>query len=211
MRRVTKVRLYPTNEQKLRLAKAFGSVRWVWNYCLDFNNRTYKETGKGLSGIEMKKLLPQLKKQPETAWLKESYSQCLQQSLLNLSQAFVNFFEKRAKFPRFKSKHHKQSIQYPQNVKLVDRGLDVPKLGIIPARLHRTYEGKIKTVTLSMTPTGKYLGSILVETDEPELNQSTDGKAVGIDLGLTHFAITSNGLKVDSPKLITKRQEPGRL
>ena len=206
MRRVTKVRLYPTDEQKAKLAKAFGSVRWVWNYCLALNNETYKATGQGLSGMQMKKLLPKLKKEEETAWLKETYSQCLQQSVLHLSQAFVNFFERKAKFPRFKSRHEQQSIQYPQNVKIVEKGVYFPMIGNIPASLHRTYQGKIKTVTLSKTRTDKYYASILSETDEPELTASTDGKAVGIDLGLNHFAITSDGLKVDSPKFFRKHQ-----
>ncbi|MEL7037318.1 MAG: helix-turn-helix domain-containing protein [Cyanobacteria bacterium J06592_8] len=85
MRNVAKVRLYPTDEQKQALAKAFGSVRWVWNYCLELNNQAYKETGKGISGMQLKKQLLILKRKEETAWLKETYSQCLQQSVLNLS------------------------------------------------------------------------------------------------------------------------------
>ena len=77
MRNVVKVRLYPTPEQKRSLAKAFGSVRWLWNYCLAQNNKIYKETGKGLSAITMKKWIPQLKLQAETEWLKETYSQSI--------------------------------------------------------------------------------------------------------------------------------------
>ena len=204
MRRVVKVRLYPNSEQEIALAKAFGSVRWVWNYCLALNNETYKATGKGISGMELKKQLPLLKKQEDTAWLTETYSQCLQQSVLNLSQAFVNFFEGRTRYPRFKSRYGKQSIQYPQNVKVLDKALSVPKIGVIKATLHRTYEGEVKTVTLSKTKTGKYFAAILFETDEPELTANAEGKAVGIDLGLKHFAVTSDGEKVSSPKYFRK-------
>ncbi|WLT39728.1 transposase [Synechocystis sp. B12] len=206
MRRVVKVRLYPTNEQELKLAKAFGSVRWVWNYCLALNNETYKATGKGISGMELKKQLPVLKKQEETEWLKETYSQCLQQSVINLSQAFVNFFEGRTRYPRFKSRHGKQSIQYPQNVRVLNTALKVPMIGTIKANLHRLHDGEVKTVTLSKTKTGKYFASILFETDEPELIASTEGKAVGIDLGLKHFAVTSDGEKVASPKYFRKHE-----
>jgi putative transposase len=119
MRNVAKVRLYPTDDQKQALAKAFGSVRWVWNYCLELNNQAYKETGKGISGMQLKKQLPILKKKEETAWLKETYSQCLQQSVLNLSRAFINFFEGRAKFPRFKSRHGKQSFNILRTSRLL--------------------------------------------------------------------------------------------
>lgn len=90
MRNVVKVRLYPTPDQKLSLAKAFGSCRYIWNYCLAENNRIYKETGKGISAITMKKWIPQLKKQEETEWLKETYSQCLQSSVINLGIAYKN-------------------------------------------------------------------------------------------------------------------------
>ncbi len=137
MRNVVKIRLYPTPEQKFSLAQAFGSCRYVWNYCLAENNRIYKETGKGISAITMKAWIPKLKKQEETEWLKETYSQCLQSSVINLGTAFKNFFEKRGSYPRFKSKYKKQSLQYPQNVKVLSGGLYLPKIGEVKANLHR--------------------------------------------------------------------------
>ncbi len=206
MRNVVKVRLYPTDDQKQALAKAFGSVRWVWNYCLALNNQTYKATGKGISGMELKKQLPLLKKQEETAWLKQTYSQCLQQAVLNLSQAFVNFFEKRSGYPRFKSKHGKQSIQYPQNVKIDSIGVKFPVLGTIKANIHRIFEGKIKTVTITKTKTDKYYAALLIESDEPEKPISTRGKAIGIDLGISHFAVTSDGSKYHNPRHFKKHE-----
>ncbi len=119
MRNVVKIRLYPTPEQKFSLAQAFGSCRYVWNYCLAENNRIYKETGKGISAITMKAWIPKLKKQEETEWLKETYSQCLQSSVINLGTAFKNFFDKRGSYPRFKSKYKKQSLQYPNLLPMV--------------------------------------------------------------------------------------------
>jgi putative transposase len=207
MRNVVKVRLYPTDDQKQALAKAFGSVRWVWNYCLALNNETYKATGKGVSGMDLKKQLPLLKKEEKTEWLKETYSQCLQQAVLNLSQAFVNFFEKRAGYPRFKSRHGKQSLQYPANVKIVDSAVKFPFLGEIKANLHRQFDGQLKTVTITKTKTDKYYASLLFEDDRPETIVSSEGKAIGIDLGLTHFCITSDGSKYDNPRHFKKHEK----
>ncbi|MGK7873822.1 MAG: RNA-guided endonuclease InsQ/TnpB family protein [Xenococcaceae cyanobacterium] len=187
MRNVVKVRLYPTPEQKHSLAKAFGSVRWLGNYCLAENNKIYKETGKGLSAITMKKWIPQLKKQEETKWLKETYFQCLQASVINLGIAYKNFFEKRGGFPRFKSKHGKQFLQYPQNIELLENAVKFPKLGIIKANLHRTFDGELKTVTITKTKTNKYYASLLFDDVRLEPNPSNEGKAIGLDLGLTHL------------------------
>jgi putative transposase len=95
---------------------------------------TYKTTGKSLTQIALNKLLPNLKKPEETQWLSECYSQVLQSTTLNLVTAYKNFFESRAKYPRFKSKKNRQSIQYPQSVKLVDDFLKFPgRVGIVKA------------------------------------------------------------------------------
>ncbi len=127
MLKATKVRIYPTSVQVLSLAKAFGTVRWLWNNSLAFNNQVYKDTGKGVSYYDLKKRIVELKK--EFSWLKEAYSQVLQSTILNLSRAFKNFFERRADLPRFKSKRGKQSIQYPQHTKIDKDKLYLPKIG----------------------------------------------------------------------------------
>jgi putative transposase len=137
--------------------------------------------------------------------LKEDcYSAVLQCVAINLNKAYVNFFESRAKFPRFKSKHHKQSIQYPQNVKVAGDCLEVPKIGVIKTVFHRPIEGKIKTVTIKKTPTDKYFASILCEI-ESGVGQSTGAKTLGIDLGLKDFAIVHDGEEV------TKHSNPKHL
>ncbi len=209
MLRVVKVRLYPDVQQQQSLAQAFGSCRWLWNYCLNLMNQTYKETGKGLSGYAVKKIIPQLKKEYE--WLTSTYSQCLQQVCLNLGVAFNNFFERRAKYPRFKSKHGKQSIQYPQNVKVADNCLSLPKIGEVSAIIHRSIEGKVKTVTISKNCSNQYFAAILVDDGKDKQLSSTEGKAVGIDLGLTHFAITSDGSKFDNPRILNKHEKNLKL
>jgi putative transposase len=162
LHKALKVRLYPSKEQEILLAQTFGCSRWWWNYGLNKSIETYKATGKGLGQVALNSLLPKLKKQEETRWLADCYSQVLQATTLNLTTAYKNFFEKRAGFPRFKSKHGKQSIQYPQNVKIVDGNLKLPgNIGVVKAKIHRPIEGKIKTVTVGKTPSGKYFASIL--------------------------------------------------
>jgi len=199
MLKAVKVRIYPTDEQIITLVKHFGCTRWLWNYCLSAMTETYKTTGKGISALTMKKQIPALKAEHE--WLTECYSQCLQQSVLNLSQAFQNFFEGRAKYPNFKSKHQRQSVQFPQNVKVISASeIKFPGLlGTVAAKIHRPIEGQLKTVTVSQMPEGKYFASLLVEDGATKPESSRVGKAIGIDLGLTDFAITSDGSKYANP------------
>ena len=213
MLRVVKIRIYPTEQQKVSLAKAFGTTRWVWNHFLALTNQTYKETGKGIAKYDMIKQLPKLKKQEETEWLKQTYSQSLQSVCLNLSRAFVNFFEKRARYPRFKSRHGKQSLIYPQNVKLAENKIYFPKLDWINAIIHRPIEGVIRTVTITKNSAEQYYASVMFEdgTEKPlpnsALKDTAKGKAIGIDLGLTHFAITSDSQKFANPRWFKKHEK----
>ncbi|MBD0363418.1 MAG: helix-turn-helix domain-containing protein, partial [Coleofasciculus sp. C3-bin4] len=103
LHKTVKVRLYPTPEQEVLLAQHFGCARWWWNFALNKSIETYKETGKGLSQSALNALLPKLKKDEETLWLSECYSQVLQAVTLNLTTAYKNFFDCRGRFPRFKS------------------------------------------------------------------------------------------------------------
>ncbi len=197
-----KYRIYPNTEQQIALAKSFGCCRWYWNYSLNLCQETYKATGKGLSRGYIQGLLPGLKK--EYPWLTDAYSQCLQVVALNLSTAYKNFFDKRARLPMFKSKHGRQSISYPANVKFEGDCLKLPKIGLVYCVRHRDFEGIIRTVTISKNPDGKYYASVLVDDDKEKPKTSIEGKAIGIDLGLTHFAITSDGSKYDNPKHFSK-------
>ena len=205
-----KVRLYPTTEQQEILSQHFGCSRWWWNHALNLCIETYKATGKGLTQVALNKFLPHLKKEKETEWLSECYSQVLQATTLNLVTAYKNFFEGRAKYPRFKAKKNRQSIQYPQSVKIVDSCLKFPgRVGIVKAKLHRPIEGKIKTVTVSMTSSGKYYASVLMESCGFNPAPSTDGKVAGIDLGLKDFSIVNDGIKTTkypNPRHLAKHE-----
>ena len=205
-----KVRLYPTIEQQKILAQHFGCSRWWWNHALNLCIETYKATGKGLNQSALNAFLPKLKKQEETKWLSECYSQVLQATTLNLVTAYKNFFEGRARYPRFKSKTNQQSIQYPQSVKVADSCLKFPgRVGIVKAKLHRPIEGTIKTVTVTMTPSGKYYASVLTELEGDSPTSIIDGKVAGVDLGLKDFAIVNDGVKTSkyaNPKHLAKHE-----
>jgi putative transposase len=147
MKKAFKYRLYPTREQQKCLAKQFGSARFVYNNALAFKKEAYDKEGKQSSKYDLIKQLVPLKQ--EFPWLTECDSQVLQQSIVNVDRAFSNFFAHRAGFPQFKSKHARQSIHYPQRVKIDQENerIYLPKVGWIKIVLHRTLEGKIKTVS----------------------------------------------------------------
>ncbi|OKH30919.1 transposase [[Phormidium ambiguum] IAM M-71] len=196
-----KVRLYPNKEQQTALAQNFGCCRFVWNYYLNKSNTQYQETGKGLSYCDMAKDLTQLKKQEEFLWLKDASSSALQQSLKNLEAAFKNFFEHRAKFPKFKSRHKKQSLRYPAGCSIKGSGIQLPKLGIVKAVISKKISGKIKSVTVSKDSTDKYFAAILLEVEDLPTNK--EGKISGIDLGLGSLVTVFDGeitYKVDPIK-----------
>ncbi len=198
---VFKVRIYPNQQQEIALNKNLGCARFVWNYYLNKTNSQYQETGKGMTYCQMAKDLTQLKKNTDYEWLAESTAATLQQALKNLESAFKNFFEKRAKFPKFKSKHKKQSIRYPESCYLKNKGLKLPKLGIVKAKLSKKIVGKIKSVTVSKTSTGKYFASILFEGDNLIINKNE--LVSGIDLGLSSLVTVFDGettYKVDPIK-----------
>ena len=210
MYRAVKIRIYPTDEQESYLAQCFGNTRWLWNYMLNATTTAYKETRKGLSKAAMDKLLPGLKKEYE--WLGQAYSQVLQRVTFNLSSAFVNFFEGRAKFPRFKSKHGKQSIQYPQNVKLMpqDSVIKFPgNLGLMRTVFHKNLpDAKFTTVTISRNADGRYYASIIFNQEDTPVVAIRE--AIGVDLGLKNFAITSEGSKYNLPKKQLAKLERNR-
>lgn len=221
MRRAIKVRLYPTPSQQSQLNQVMGCARYWWNYALSLCKQHYKDTGKGLGRTALNANLPNLKKQEETAFLKDCPSQVLQATTLNLTKAYKNFFEGRARYPKFKSFNQRQSCQFPQSVKIVDsKALKLPKMkGLVKAKIHRLFEEeKLKTVTISRTPTGKYYASLLFETQQeeppsyisPNGGEREGGKVAGIDLGIKEFAIVHDGeqcSKFPNPKHLSKHEK----
>lgn len=194
--------LLPTEEQKLQLSKFFGSSRFVYNLGLETKMQAWASARKNLTCIDLANQMKELK-DAEAKWLKECPSQTLQMSLRNLDNAYTKFF-KGGGFPKFKSKHRKQSIQFPQGVKtnFDNSTIFLPKLKHVTCIFHRPFKGDIKTVTVSKTSTGKYFVSILVDNQNelPSKNPVMDKTTVGIDMGVKTFCTLSDGTVFVNPK-----------
>ncbi len=202
-----KYRLYPNTIQKESIEKHIGACRFVYNLFLEKKIKHYTEHGKTLSCFALNKMLPTLK--IEFPFLQDVHSQPLQMVSRNLDNAFTKFFREKKGFPKFKSKKNPvQSFQYPQGVKLNwgSGKVYLPKVGNVSCKLHRFFEGDIKTCTVSRTSTGKYFVSILVDNKEPvpESQPFNSESTIGIDVGLTHFVILSDGSKVENPRILKK-------
>jgi len=203
--RTYKFRIYPNKEQEIFFAKHFGCVRFIYNYFLTEKSDMYKKIGQSDNYNNQSLKLTQLKKQETTSWLKEINSQTLQYSLKCLDSAFNSFFKGISRYPKFKSKKTKNSFTIPQNLKLIDNKLYIPKLKSgISAIIHREIKGKIQHCTISKTTTNKYFVSILsIEKYEPFNSVKNE---IGIDLGIKDFAITSDGSKFKNHRY-TKKYE----
>ena len=207
-----KYRIYPNGEQKVLIEKHFGCARFTYNWALALQQKYYDEHKKSLSRKDIQDQLVSMKKQEQYSWLNEVNSQTLLSGLLHVYTAFGNFFKDRAKFPKFKSKKIPQrSYQCPQHGSVdFEKGtLNLPKLKGIKAVFSRQFDGKIKTVTISKTATGKYYASILVETNQAKVTASIieSDKTIGIDLGLNHLLIQSDGQKIENPKYLRQAQK----
>lgn len=202
-------RIYPDSEAVLQIAQHFGAARFVYNTALELRNRYYQQFGKGISKRAVQDQFVALKSTAEFAWLNQIYSQTILSALEHVHSAYLNFFKGKAKFPRFKSKKSSwQSYQMPQHVKVdFDNGqVQLPKIGWVKAKLHRRFEGEIKTCTLKQLPSGYYRLTVLVETAEelPTKPALKEESTQGIDLGLSHFVILDNGQKTKNPKFLQR-------
>jgi len=167
-----KFRIYPNAVQREWFARQFGACRFVYNHFLRARIDYYAAhkddpTKKGLTYHDTALALTQLKKAEGYEWLKETNSQALQHALRDLDTAYNNFFNKRAQFPRFKSKRDTQSFRVPQGVSVGDGKIKLPKFGWVKTVMHRPIEGKPKSITIKKTPSGRYYASILCEVDLP--------------------------------------------
>jgi len=209
LHKAIQVRLYSTKNQKIQLAPTLGGAGWWWNYNLNKLIEVYKKTGKKLGCWALNTLLPSLKKSDKSAWLGECYSQFGQANTLNLTTAYTKFFDKNAGFTEFKFQHKKQSVQYPQNVKFVEANVKVSrKRGIAKPKIHRLIEGKITRVIISNNYSAS-LRAILTEI-EGENQTTKEGMIYGIDLGVKHFAIVTEGekkSKYDNAKHFAKQEK----
>lgn len=199
-----KYRLYPNKEQQEYFAKCFGCVRFIYNRMLSDKIDYYKETKRKLNNTPA-----QYKKEFE--WLKEVDSLALANAQMNLQTAYNNFFKRpEVGFPKFKSKKNNRfsytTNNQGGNIYVNDRYIKLPKIGLIRIRKHRDFDGLIKSVTVSKTPSGKYFVSVLVDQeDKPKLIPNEN--KLGIDLGIKEFCITSDGEMVENPKFLRKSEK----
>ncbi|MFG2087696.1 MULTISPECIES: RNA-guided endonuclease InsQ/TnpB family protein [unclassified Spirillospora] len=213
MRTAYKVRVYPTPDQAAALNRTFGCVRLVWNRVLAWRHGRYHTEGVSTSYPESDRYLTDLKRDPGLTFLTEVSSVPLQQGLRHQHTAFVNFYAGRARYPRYKSRHGRQSATYTRSAfrwregrlylaKMLDAPLEFVWSwpDVDPATLAPT------TVTISRNPDGRFYASFAIETDsEPEAFPRT-GSAVGVDLGVREFAVLSTGQKIANPRPLAKRE-----
>ena len=211
MRTAYKVRAYPDPEQAAILSRTFGCVRVVWNRTLAGRHARYQTEGKSTSYRESDGALTVMKKLPDLAWLNEVSSVPLQQALRHQHKAFVAFFQKRARYPRFKSRRSKQSATYTRAAfRWRDGQLTLAKTSaplafvwswpdIDPATLDPS------TVTVSRDPAGRWFVVLHTDVAGPE-PLPVSGESVGVDLGLKDFAVLSTGEHIPHPRHMERHE-----
>lgn len=204
-----KYRILPTKKQAELINMHIGSCRFVYNLALETKQMAYAGNKVNLSCFDLMRQLPDLKK--ECIWLKKVNAQSLQQSITHLDTAYTRFFKGYSDFPKFKKKTSKGSFNIPQfiNVNFEINKFVIPKFKDgIDIVLHRKFKGEIKQATIIRTSTGKYFASILVENKYaiPIKKKIQESTAIGIDLGIKSFIVSSNGQKFDNPKYLITAQ-----
>ena len=212
MEKAYKFRLYPNKAQETLIHKTFGCARFVYNQTLAARRDAYA-AGNPLSGYDCVKLLPGLK--GTYSWLKEVDSTALQTSVLQMDQAYKNFFaslkgKRKVGFPKFKAKHHSRSSYTSkvvgQNIQASDKAIRLPKLGWVKARVSTPVQGRILHATVSMSRSGKFFVSLCcTEVDIPQLPST--GAVAGLDVGIKDLVITSDGQKFSNPKHLQQAEQ----
>ncbi|XCA83478.1 IS200/IS605 family element RNA-guided endonuclease TnpB [Exiguobacterium mexicanum] len=206
-----KFRIYPTREQEVLIAKTIGCSRFVFNHFLAKWEETYEATGRGLSYGSCSKKIPVLKQ--EFDWLREVDSTSVQSSVKHLAEAYDRFFKKQNERPRFKSKRNpiqsyttniQGKSQLPE-VSIVGNRLKLPKLKWVRFANSKQVEGRILNATIRRNASGKYFVSLLVEQEIDELPKT--GSTVGVDVGLKHFAVLSDGTVFQNDRYFRSLEE----
>lgn len=204
-----KVRIYPTADQADFLNQQFGAVRKVWNKGIAILQNQYKRHGKNLRAkYDLKSLLPVAKKSRKYLWLKDYDSTSLQQSLINLDKAYISFFQKKSGYPRFKNMYQKQSSFHSSaSIGSGENWIKIGKLKTpIKAKIHRKVTSRISSITISRDTTGKYYAALCFSSElQPKIatiKNIKESKVLGVDVGISHLLIDSNGKKEDNPRFL---------
>jgi putative transposase len=210
VRTAYKCRAYPHEGQQQMLARTFGCVRVVWNRTLAWRHQRYHAEHAKTGFTQANAYLTAMKATSELAWLNEVPSVPLQQAIRHQQVAYTNFFADRAKYPRYKSRDGRQSAEYTRSgFRYRDGQLFLAKMStplafawswpdIDPTAINPT------TVTVSRDPDGRWYVSFAVDVADPQQLPVT-GRAVGVDLGVKDFAVTSGGEKIPNPRHLERK------
>jgi putative transposase len=210
-------RLCPAPGQQIALARAFGCARVVFDDALAAREAAYEAGRPYLTDAQLSARLTASKRDPKRAWLAEVSAVMLQQALADLTTAYRNFFASRSGSrrgpkigkPRFRSrKDHRQAIRFTANARfrvLANGDLHLPKIGDVPVRWSRPLPSEPSSVTVVKDPAGRYFASFVIATEPGQLPKAEP--VVGIDLGLKHFAIMSDGRRITAPQFLRRAEK----
>lgn len=203
-----KYRIYPTKAQQALLTRFFGCTRFVWNFFLTMRSQEYNQHYVTVDEYTCKRELTKLKAEPGYEWLRECDSTSLQAVTEHLQKAFERFWTGDAGYPQYKAKRshcdsYTAKCVYGKNghanIRLTGKQILLPKLGMVRTKVSRPIEGRIKTATVSKTPSGRYYVSVTCEV--PQMQYSFAGNArIGIDLGVKEYCVTSEKVHYPNPK-----------
>ena len=213
--RAYKFRIYPNDAQKILFARTFGCVRMVYNHWLDRKIKQYEENKANVTYTVCAKEMAEMKKTEAYAFLREVDSIALQQSLRHLDTAFQNFFKQpKTGFPRFKSKKRNKSsystICINGNITISNGYLKLPKIGQVRLKQHRAVPNgyRLKSVTVSQTPGGKYYASILFQyEDQVQEKEKEMQRFLGLDFSMHELYRDSNGNEPAYPRYYRKAEK----
>lgn len=209
IKRSYKFRFYPTLQQEEVLAKTFGCTRFIYNHMLKVRTDAWYKEGKRIQYGATSSMLTAMKRSQEYGWLNEVSSVPIQQSLRHLQTAFWNFLTKRSGYPKFKKKVGIQAAEYTTSAfRWNGEELRLAKMDA-PLRIRWSRQipkaAKVTKVTVTKDSANRYFASFLCE--DSVSHKPEEGSAIGVDLGITHFAILSTGEKFEGPKIRRKKQK----
>lgn len=210
MRTAYKCRAYPDPEQAAVFSRTFGCVRLVWNKTLAERHAAYHQRGQKTSYKQTDAALTEWKKTEDLAFLSEVSSVPLQQTLRHQHTAFANFFAGHAKYPRFKNRNSRQSAHYTRSAFRMKNGELYMAKTTTPLRFVWSFEDVDPStlnptmVVISRDPDGRWYVTFAVDTDAPDPLETT-GHAIGVDLGVKDFAVTSDGQRIANPRHLERK------
>lgn len=220
MLKAIKIRLYLNNGQEQKINSLLGSYRFVFNQCLSYKKQRYDSDKSNTSLSDLGHFFHQ-ELRNDYYWLKEHNTKVLKQSIINLEQAYKNFFKQHKGYPKFKSKHDEQKVRFPQEAvasktfneenSLINLTKTIKDLKFECSDRDKNYLYKnkkgIKSVTITKTKSGKFYATILIDGDLLRTVSEQTNTFIGIDLGIKTLLTFSDGTTIDNPKWIRTNEK----